>query len=292
MSAQLVRTGPDGAGGAGPQHSRPRLVVAVVVLAVVAVAAFVVGLRLPAYRSAGPAAGPVAAPSASVPAPASVTPTPSPTPTPSLVVPVFPYAPLWPFRGVFDAAAWQASYRATGAQPWHLDPAQTALTFTRDFLGYREIDRVVGAIERSGREAWVPVGAAPPSGPAHAAAILHLARIGAAPDPPWEVVGSRDTTLTLTSPRYGAAVVSPVIVGGRITGVDENLQVQVRTLSGLAGRAANIPAGGLRTPWSATVAFSASSGTVSSGTVLTVAVSTGGHVRAVERFAITGLRVA
>ncbi len=254
-----------------------------VVLVVVAVVAFVVGLRLPAYRSAGPAAGPTAAPSPSVSAPASVT----PAPTPTLVVPAFRYVPLWPFRGVADAAAWQASYRATGAQPWHLDPAQTALAFTRDFLGYREIDRVVGTIERSGREAWVPVGAAPVSGQAHAAAVLHLARIGAAPNPPWEVVGSRDTTLTLTTPRYGASVVSPVTVGGRITGVDENLQVQVRSLSGLAGRASNIPAGGLRTPWSATVAFSAPS-----AAVLTVAVSTGGHLRAVERFAITGLRVS
>ncbi len=285
MSAQLVRTGPEGAGGPGPRRSRPRVLVAVVVLVVVAVVAFVVGLRLPAYRSAGPAAGPAAAPSAIVSIPASVTPTPATTP--ALVVPAFRYAPLWPFQGVSDAATWQASYRATGAQPWHLDPAQTALAFTRDFLGYREIDRVVGTIERSGREAWVPVGAAPVSGQAHAAAVLHLARIGAAPNPPWEVVGSRDTTLTLTAPRYGAPVVSPVTVGGRITGVDENLQVQVRTLSGLAGRAANIPAGGLRAPWSATVAFSAPS-----GTVLTVAVSTGGHLRAVERFSITGLRVA
>jgi hypothetical protein len=196
--------------------------------------------------------------------------------------------PLWPFQTVGEASAWQESHRTSGAEPWHLDPSETAVRFAHDFLGYTEIDRVAGTVVRSGGEALVPVGAAPVEGQARpAAAVLHLAQIGSGADAPWEVVGSRDTTLTLTTPPYGSSVLAPVTVGGRITGVDENLQVQVRDLSGVLGRAENIPAGGLRTPWSATVGFSAPS-----GTVLTVAVSTGGHVSAVERFAITGVRTA
>ncbi len=227
---------------------------------------------------------------------ASATPTPSATtsvtgPTPSAsrsaVVPAFGAVPLWPFGTVAEAGAWQEQYRSTGAQAWHLDAAQTALRFTRDFLGYREIDRVVGTPTVTARAAWVPVGAAAPDGRPSVAAVLHLARIGAGADAPWEVVGSRDTTLTLTTPAYGARVTSPVTVGGRITGVDESLRVQVRTLSGQVGLVGGVPAGGMRSPWSVEVPFAAPS-----GSVLTVAVSTGGHVRAVERFAITGLRVA
>src|SRR5262249_3784705 len=104
---------------------------------------------------------------------------------------------------------------------------------------------------------------------------------------PWEVVGSRDTLLTLTVPAYGATVLSPLTVGGRITGVDESLVIQVRSLgTGLVGQTGGIPAGGQNTPWSATVRF-----TAPAGTVLTVAVSTGGHVAGVEEFAITGVRV-
>ena len=101
------------------------------------------------------------------------------------------------------------------------------------------------------------------------------------------MVGSRDTTLSLSVPAYGATVVSPVTVGGRVTGVDENLVVQLRTLgSPVLARSAGLPAGGVNTPWSTSVAF-----TAPPGAVLTIAVATGGHVQDVERFAITGARV-
>jgi hypothetical protein len=41
----------------------------------------------------------------------------------------------------------------------------------------------------------------------------------------------------------------------------------------------------LNTPWQATVAFNAPS-----GTVMTIAAQTGGHVTEVERFTVTGVR--
>jgi hypothetical protein len=46
------------------------------------------------------------------------------------------------------------------------------------------------------------------------------------------------------------------------------------------------PAGGQATPWSLAVPFHAAS-----GQVIIIVVHTGGHVAAVERFAVTGVRV-
>ena len=223
-------------------------------------------------QPSGPPSGPSSAP-------------PSVSPSAPGGVSAFPFTPLWPFAGAADAAAWQRAYRAGGSQPWHLDPAATALAFTADHLGYPELDRVTSRTV-TGSEAWIGVGAARPDGTAATAAVVHLARLGAGADAPWEVVGTRDSTLTLTTPAYGATVSSPVTVGGRVTGVDESLAVQVRSRQGrLLGRVRGLPAGGDRTPWSAQVAYSAPA-----GTVLTIAVSTGGHLAAVERFAVTAAR--
>jgi Galactose oxidase, central domain len=264
-----------------PPPSRPpagaprwRMAAAVITAVVVAVAAVVVALLL---RS--DSGQPGAAPSAS--------PTGQPSTAPSAQPPAagFGYQPLWPFTGVADAGAWQQAYRAGGHQPWHLDARLTALSFASGFLGYTNIDRVAGQTS-SGSQTWVTVGYADTNNQTAAAAVVHLARIGVGADAPWEVVGTRDTTLTLTRPAYGTTVVSPVTVGGRITGVDESLRVQVRAIgTPVLGQVTGIPAGGEGSPWSAQVGF-----TAAAGTVLTIAVSTGGHNAPVERFAVTGAR--
>jgi hypothetical protein len=75
-------------------------------------------------------------------------------------------------------------------------------------------------------------------------------------------------------------------VGGRITGVDEQVVVTLHTLGGdLRATPAAVPAGGVRSPWSVPVRFSGGP-----GHTVTVAAATGGHVAAVERFAVTGIR--
>jgi hypothetical protein len=197
---------------------------------------------------------------------------------------------LWPFRTVAEADAWSRDAAAGGHQPWRLDAGRTALSFTRDFLGFTELDRVVST-QAAGTEAWVGVGYRDPAGADRTAAVLHLVRVGtgAAGTRPWEVVGSRDTSLTLEQPRYGSTVRSGVTAGGRITGVDESLAVTVRATDGaVAGRLPGLPAGGEKRPW----------GPVSvpvharPGATLTVVVSTGGHLLGVERFAITGVTAA
>ncbi|MBL1074179.1 hypothetical protein JK358_07195 [Nocardia sp. 2] len=198
----------------------------------------------------------------------------------------FTYQPLWPFANEAEAAAWQQSYRAGGHQPWHLDPAAVALNFTQNYLGFENVDQAI-QVSTKDEEAWVTVGYDNPNGSPAAAAVVHLARLGSGEDAPWEVVGTEDRTLTITTPRYGAQVGSPIAVGGRITGVDESLDLRLLQLpqGEQVGAVGRIPAGGTDSPWTASLPFSAAC----PGT-LTLVVATGGHVEEVERFAITGVR--
>ncbi|MEV6399079.1 hypothetical protein AB0M39_30580 [Streptomyces sp. NPDC051907] len=192
---------------------------------------------------------------------------------------------MWPFATLAQAQAWERAYRSSGAQPWHLDPEQTALSFTRGYLGFKEIDRV-SSRKVSGRQARIGVAhTGPESG---TAAVIHLVRYGSGPDAPWEVVGTDDTTFSLTTPRYGSLVRSPLTTGGRITGVDESIRVEVRQPSSEAPLGTSpccTPAGGDDQPWKASVEFSGAR-----DPVLTIVASTGGHVSDVERFTVTAVR--
>ncbi|QFY14598.1 hypothetical protein GBF35_31135 [Nonomuraea phyllanthi] len=196
------------------------------------------------------------------------------------------YQPLWPFAGPDQVAAWRRAYREDGREAWHLDARRTALAFTRDYLGFTEIDQAVKTVER-GAHARVHVGFRSEEGPRPlVAAVVHLVRYGSGGDAPWEVVGTDDTSFSLTRPRYGSAVRSPLTVGGRISGVDESVRVQVRQPGSPepVGETCCVSAGGQDSPWSARVSF-----TAAPGRTLTIVASTGGHVAAVERFAVTGV---
>ncbi|WP_432861592.1 hypothetical protein [Microbispora rosea] len=220
--------------------------------------------------------------------PAATSPTPSATTTGGSLV-AGRYQPLWPFADEKQARDWQESYRSGGHQPWHLDAERTALSFTQGFLGFTGVDRVVKRTV-TGADARVSVGIRGEGGGRPGiAAVIHLVRFGTGPDAPWEVVGTDDTTFSLTTPRYGALVSSPVTVGGRITGVDESVRVQVRAIGSTRplGERCCVSAGGDDTPWSSTVTFRADP-----GRTLTLVAGTGGHVAEVERFAVTGVRVA
>ena len=173
-----------------------------------------------------------------------------------------------------------------GHQPWHADAEATALAFV-GYLGFPGIDVVTSRDVRD-TDAWIGVGYTVPSGDQpFTSAVIHLQRFGPALDSPWEVVGTRDTDLTLETPRYGATPgPSPLTVGGHITGVDESLRVQVRQLAATdpIGEACCIPAGGQDSAWETTVDYQPAA-----DQSLLVVVSTGGHLQEVERFAITGL---
>ncbi|HXX91268.1 MAG TPA: hypothetical protein VEI83_13705 [Acidimicrobiales bacterium] len=155
-----------------------------------------------------------------------------------------------------------------------------------DYLGFTEISAVVGTTT-NGTGAHVSVGFHPTSSSSVTSAVVHLVRWGTGPDAPWEVVGTDDTTFSLTIPAYGATASSPLQVGGTITGVDENISVKVRqpSSSSAIGSYCCTPAGGTGSPWSATVSYAGAT-----DPVLTIVAATGGHIQAVERFTVTGVR--
>lgn len=209
-----------------------------------------------------------------------------PTTSPAQPGRIFRYQALWPFGSEQDAAVWQHAYRTGGSQPWHLDAAKTALSFTTGFLGFDEVNKVVRRTVR-GDDATIAVGYSTGTTTLSVAAVVHLRRIGQGGDAPWEVVGTRDTSLTLDRPRYGATVSSPVIVGGRITGVDEAIRVEVRqpSANGVLGSYCCLPVGGQGSRWSASVFFRDPT-----DDVLVIVASTGGHYQAVEQFAVTAVQ--
>ena len=228
---------------------------------------------------------PSSAPSStSAPAGSSTTAT-SGTTTTTLPPTLGSYVPLFPFGTVQDVQSWQESFTSGGSQPWHLDAGQTALAFAT-WLGFTEIDTVV-SVRTDVAGAHVSVGFRTPESVTgvSTAAVVHEVRWGTGNEAPWEVVGTDDTTFSLTDPAYGSEVTSTLTVGGLISGVDENITVQVRTGSSTVGTICCLPAGGQDTPWSTAVSFSAPS-----GSVLTIAAQTGGHVAGVERFTVTGVR--
>jgi hypothetical protein len=196
----------------------------------------------------------------------------------------FPAPALWPFLTQAEADAWLAQ-ADEGHSPWHADAEATALSFTQGFLGFADIDLVTSRDVRAD-EAWIGVGF---RGEATTvtAAVVHLRRFGPSSDAPWEVVGTRDTDLTLDLPDYGSTVSSPVVVGGSVTGLEGSLTVSVRQVS------APEPLGGVAdlviTPqtsaWDAEIPYAGAT-----DPALTIVVSLRSDAREAARFAITAVR--
>jgi hypothetical protein len=195
--------------------------------------------------------------------------------------------PLWPWGTWAQAKQWEEVDGPAGHQPWHLDAAQTALSFTNGYLGFTDITTVTSASYHDD-EAHIGVGYRNPAGALHTAAILHLVRFTPTygnTKAGWEVVGSDDTDFSLELPAYGSRVSSPMTVAGHITGVDENIVVAVRTLDGSVTTLPGLPAGGENSPWQEQVSFDQTG-------VLTIVAFTGGHLTTHERFAIQGVHTS
>ena len=193
--------------------------------------------------------------------------------------------PLWPFQTADQASAWLQGRRAGTPDPQQRsDAAATALAFTREFLGYTGIDQITSATG-SATDRLIGLGQVTESGAVLAAATLRLLRFGPEPDAPWVVVGTQDAASVLARPGYGATVGASFMVGGRITGVDEALRVSVLAPgAGLLGSAGPVGVGGVDQAWSVPVTRAGTA----PGSVLTVAVATGGHLFDVEWFAVSG----
>ncbi len=208
------------------------------------------------------------------------------TTSPPDMVLAAPLLPLFPFQTQAEAKAWRTDHRSSGARPEFADPGRTALAFAQ-FLGYTEVDHVIATqVDEKGRH--VAIGSLiPDTDRTTTAAVVHLVRYMAGADAPWEVVGTVDTDFGLTTPAYGATIRSPLTVSGHITGVDENIKVHVQQLHApsLLGELCCIPAGGQDSLWTGSITF-----TPPTDSIVMVSASTGGHILAVERFTVNGVR--
>ena len=87
-------------------------------------------------------------------------------------------------------------------------PGLTAVGFSTGHLGFTEVNRETSR-RIVGREAWIGVGHDRLDGQMGShmgtVAVVHLARMGAGADAPWEVVGTRDSTCPSRRRRTGLA---------------------------------------------------------------------------------------
>jgi len=170
------------------------------------------------------------------------------------------------------------------------DAEAAALAFVRS-LGLAQIDLVTGTGANGDQQAQVGVGFRDPDGIERTVAVLRLRQLGSVSPPSWEVVDSAQSTdsrLRLTDPAAGASVHPPLRISGRLSGVDETVQVVVRSLPALTvlGTADAGPITGTDVPWAATVALSAES----PGPAL-IEVITSGSLSPVQSLAVRRIRL-
>ena len=266
------------------RRRRARLVAAGGIAAAAAVIAIVVGVTPSKSPRHHVQVGHEPTPATSLtPSPNTSPPTATtPPPSDSQALPAG-YLPLFPFTSAAQVAQWKNSPSFSD----YLDPGRTALDFAL-YLSYPGIDHVV-AVRSAPDGDHVSIGFTIPGAPPHTAAIIHLVRFGHGDAAPWEVVGTDDTTFTLTSPPYGSQPQTPLTVGGSITGVDESITVKafVPGSGSLVADSCCHPAGGTNSPWTVQIP-----GPLHNRGILIIAASTGGHITQVERFAVTGVRLA
>ncbi|MDQ1683717.1 MAG: hypothetical protein QOC82_454 [Frankiaceae bacterium] len=192
------------------------------------------------------------------------TPTPTPdasTPTPSapvVVHPTFPTSAFYPFTSEAAERQWVAQ-DGPSKQPWVGDPELLAKTFVASFVQQPGVTDVY-AKKVTARTATITLGRTLHDGgraipvKVTTVSLTHF-------DQAWLVVGASDPSgdLRLTNPKPGQRLVSPAVVSGPGYGVDEAVQIDIRTVSGIA-RTGNLPTvsfGNGVPQWSTTVPFSA-----------------------------------
>lgn len=192
-------------------------------------------------------------------------PTPSPSESASIPpVPVvthvsFPAAAFYPFTSAAAEQQWVAQ-DGPSKQPWILDPTLLAKTFVASFVQQAGVDEVFGTPQVSGRNATVTLGRTLHDGnraiPVKVTTV-HMTRF----DKAWLVVGASDVDgqLRITDPKPAQQLVSPAFVAGPGYGTDEAVQVDIRSVSGIArtGSVQTVSFGNGIPQWSTTVPFSA-----------------------------------
>jgi hypothetical protein len=174
--------------------------------------------------------------------------TPTPTPTPSATPPPpptggFTGTGMWPFGSQTQADSWDAA-----TMPWAEDNKAVVEHFVRDWLALPGITvtqscvscNVLGLQVGSRSVGEVDVDYYVVAGK-HVFTVTH--------------VGGTD--LTISAPAAGEAISSPTDVRGRITGVDENVQLRLLSTAGSELASAGAPAG-TAVPWQGSLTWTAS----------------------------------
>jgi hypothetical protein len=171
-----------------------------------------------------------------------LTPSPSPVATPAGggLDHAFENPALWPFTSAQEIAGWQSSY------PY----ADDKVALVQHYLG--DVLRVPGAALSKPCESCDVVDIAVAG---HQGGQAALERYLVGGHPVYTIVTVGQSDLKLTTPGYGEAVSSPTTVSGRVTGVDESVQVSLVTQDGRVLGTATAPAGSER-PWTTTVSWS------------------------------------
>jgi hypothetical protein len=176
---------------------------------------------------------------------AQSTPAPGPSATPGRVLPGTYTGPaVWPFTSAAQAMAWTSG----GSYPWADNSLEVTKHFVSDHLALTGLTAVQTCLSCEVVELRASDGRK-----AAEVALTHFdtnagRRV-------YTVVAVDGGDLTVTRPTSGAAISSPTSVSGRITGVDENVQLRLVTAAGKQIATGAAPAGSA-VPWQGSLSWS------------------------------------
>jgi hypothetical protein len=156
-------------------------------------------------------------------------------------------AAIWPFTSSSQLASWQSTY------PYAENPLDVGRHFVADYLGLTGVDVSQTCVSCGVLQLKV-------GGTSVGEITLLRLGVGYASGHGTQVntvVGVAGTDLTVTAPKAGAGVVSPTSVTGRITGVDEHVDLRLLDAAGVQVAHGGAQAGSA-VPWSATLSWTRS----------------------------------
>ena len=192
-------------------------------------------------------------------------------------------ATSFPTGGMFPFTSAASEHLSTIA--WANDPVQVAVHFVSDFAGVSGVDQLVSK-SVSGDTASITLGRAFQSGLVHVTTVQlrHF-------DSSWIVTGATDGggLLTITSPRTGDKVGTPLLVTGPDYGVDESVQLTVVSLHSAGPLATtHVSFGSDNRSWSQKLRFTPPADPVGAVVAYETSAADGGP----QRLAVTAVRFA
>jgi hypothetical protein len=155
---------------------------------------------------------------------------------------------IWPFTTQAQASSWVDDH---GSVPWAENGLEVGRHFVADYLGLKEVHVAQTCVSCDVLHLDVN---------GRSVGEITLGRIGAGfasgqGTHVYTVLAVGGTDLTVTTPKAGAGITSPTSVTGRITGVDEHVQLRLLSTEGRELATGGAQAGSA-VPWSATLTWS------------------------------------